>query len=60
MELVLKLDKDHLLSSTVGALSGFSEMGVRCGVLKQMLTIIYKGEQVQTAIERDRTRPCGA
>ena len=45
MELKLRLDKEHLLSSTSSALGAFSEMGVRCGVLKQELTIQFLGEE---------------
>eukprot|EP00966_Prymnesium_polylepis_P083470 1933421-Prymnesium_polylepis.1 len=49
MELRLRLVKDDLINSTIDALSCFSETGVRCGVLKQELTIEYQGEEGQDA-----------
>ena len=49
MELRLKLEKKDLLFSTIDALSSFSEMGVRCGVLKQELKLEYHGEEGQDA-----------
>ena len=38
-ELKLRLVRGSLLASTVEALGGFSEMGVRCGVLKQVRSV---------------------
>ena len=45
----IKLDKDALLGSTTMALSGFSEMGIRCGVFKQELLVEYRGSEGEDA-----------
>ena len=44
MELRLRLRRDDLLGTTIESLGAFSEVGVRCGVLKQELIIEYRGE----------------
>ena len=49
LELKLRLVRGALLRSTCDALGAFSEMGVRCGVLKQELKIEYVGENGQDA-----------
>jgi len=49
LELRLRLVRRELLGSAIEALGAFSEMGVRCGVLKQPLTIEYVGEAGQDA-----------
>ena len=49
MEFRLRLVRNHLLSSTTEALSAFSEVGIRCGVLRQELTIEYEGQEGQDA-----------
>ena len=49
MELRLRLTHGKLLGSTVDGLSAFSEVGVRCGVLRQELLIEYDGETGQDA-----------
>jgi len=49
MELRLRLVHNHLLSSTIEGLGAFSEVGIRCGVLRQELTIEYEGQEGQDA-----------
>lgn len=49
MELRLRLTHGNLLGSTIEALGAFSEMGVRCGVLRQELKIEYEGDAGEDA-----------
>jgi hypothetical protein len=47
--LKLNLVSEDLLNSAIRALSSFSDMGVRCGVLKQELYIEYEGQSGEDA-----------
>ena len=49
MELSLRLTRERLLESVIEALGAFSEVGIRCGVLRQPLTIEYQHETGQDA-----------